>query len=127
MRCRAARIPAAAPVFRLEEAMKAVVYEGPRQVRIKDVPDPIIAEPTDVIVQITSTNICGSDLHMYEGRTEIEKGRVLGHENLGQVKEVAPPWPRKGRRLGLHAIQYQLWPLPELRERADRFLPDHQS
>jgi glutathione-independent formaldehyde dehydrogenase len=65
--------------------MKAVVYEGPRQVRVEDVPDPTISEPTDVIVRITTTNICGSDLHMYEGRTGMETGRVLGHENLGEV------------------------------------------
>src|SRR5665647_379271 len=68
--------------------MKALVYNGPRDVRIKNVPDAKIERPTDVLVKITSTNICGSDLHMYEGRTDMEKGRVLGHENLGQVVEV---------------------------------------
>ncbi len=50
--------------------MKAVVYNGPRDVRVKDVPDPKIERPTDVLVRITSTNICGSDLYMYEGRTD---------------------------------------------------------
>ncbi|MAM56229.1 MAG: aldehyde dehydrogenase, partial [Salinicola sp.] len=49
--------------------MKAVVYEGPRQVSTKDVPDAKIERPTDVLVRVTTTNICGSDLHMYEGRT----------------------------------------------------------
>src|SRR5450756_2163390 len=68
--------------------MKALVYEGPRDVVVKNVPDAKIERPTDVLVKITSTNICGSDLHMYEGRTDMEKGRVLGHENLGQVVEV---------------------------------------
>ena len=68
--------------------MKALVYNGPRDVRIKDVPDPRLERPTDALVRITSTNICGSDLHMYEGRTSVEKGKVLGHENLGQVVEV---------------------------------------
>lgn len=68
--------------------MKALVYDGPRKVRIGNVPDPKIEQPTDVIVKITSTNICGSDLHMYEGRTDMEAGRVLGHENLGQIAEV---------------------------------------
>jgi glutathione-independent formaldehyde dehydrogenase len=68
--------------------MKAVVYDGPRNVSVKDVPDARIERPTDVLVKITSTNICGSDLHMYEGRTDMEPGRVLGHENLGQVTEV---------------------------------------
>ena len=70
--------------------MKAVVYSGPRDVSVKDVPDPKIERPTDAIVQIRSTNICGSDLHMFEGRTDFETGRVFGHENLGQVKEVGP-------------------------------------
>lgn len=68
--------------------MKALVYEGPRKVRVNSVPDPKIERPTDVLVKITSTNICGSDLHMYEGRTSVEKGKVLGHENLGEVVEV---------------------------------------
>jgi glutathione-independent formaldehyde dehydrogenase len=65
--------------------MKALVYNGPRDVTINDVPDPTIEKPTDVLVKITSTNICGSDLHMYEGRTSVECGKVLGHENLGEV------------------------------------------
>ena len=68
--------------------MKAVVYEGPREVSVKDVPDARIERPTDVLVRITSANICGSDLHMYEGRTDFEPGRWFGHENLGQVVEV---------------------------------------
>ena len=68
--------------------MKAVVYNGPRDVSVKDVPDAKIERPTDVLVKITSTNICGSDLHMYEGRTSFEKGRVFGHENLGKVVEI---------------------------------------
>ena len=68
--------------------MKAVVYNGSRDIIVTDVPDPQIERPTDVIVKITSTNICGSDLHMYEGRTNFETGRTLGHENLGEVIEV---------------------------------------
>ncbi len=67
--------------------MKAVVYRGPRTVRVEDVPDPVIEKPTDAVVKITSTNICGSDLHMYEGRTSVEEGKILGHENLGEVVE----------------------------------------
>lgn len=65
--------------------MKALVYQGPRDVRIMQVPDARIQESTDVLVKITTTNICGSDLHMYEGRTNVEQGKVLGHENLGRV------------------------------------------
>jgi glutathione-independent formaldehyde dehydrogenase len=68
--------------------MKALVYDGPRSVSVNDVSDPRIERPTDAIVRITTTNICGSDLHMYEGRTDMESGRVLGHENLGEVIEV---------------------------------------
>lgn len=68
--------------------MKALVYRGPKDVRIENVADAIIEEPTDCLVRITSTNICGSDLHMYEGRTSVEQGKVLGHENLGVVIEV---------------------------------------
>ncbi|MEZ0074648.1 glutathione-independent formaldehyde dehydrogenase [Planotetraspora sp. GP83] len=68
--------------------MRAVVYEGPRTVSVEDVPDARIERPTDVLVRVTTSNICGSDLHMYEGRTDFEKGRVLGHENLGEVVEV---------------------------------------
>jgi glutathione-independent formaldehyde dehydrogenase len=70
--------------------MKAAVYEGPRNVAVKDVPDAKIEHPCDILVKITTTNICGSDLHMYEGRTSLEPGRVFGHENLGQVVEVGP-------------------------------------
>ena len=68
--------------------MKAVVYQGPRDVAVTDVPDAKIEKPTDALVKITHTNICGSDLHMYEGRTDMESGRVLGHENLGRIVEV---------------------------------------
>ena len=68
--------------------MKAVVYHGPRQVSVDDVPDARIEKSTDVLVRITSTNICGSDLHMYEGRTDFEPGRIFGHENVGEVVEV---------------------------------------
>src|ERR1700742_1332272 len=68
--------------------MKALVYNGPKDVAVKDVPDARIEKPTDALIEITSTNICGSDLHMYEGRTDVEKGKVLGHENLGRVVEV---------------------------------------
>ena len=68
--------------------MKALVYNGSRDVSVNKVPDAKIEQPTDVLVRITITNICGSDLHMYEGRTNMESGRVLGHENMGEVAEV---------------------------------------
>lgn len=68
--------------------MRALVYNGPRDVAVTDMPDPKIERPTDVLVRITSTNICGSDLHMYEGRTSMKPGRIFGHENLGEVIEI---------------------------------------
>src|SRR5919204_6914843 len=68
-------------------AMKAVVYKGPNQVAVENVEDPRIEAPTDVLVKVTSTAICGSDLHMYEGRTAAEAGIVFGHENMGVVEE----------------------------------------
>ncbi|RAQ94288.1 glutathione-independent formaldehyde dehydrogenase [Thermogemmatispora tikiterensis] len=68
--------------------MKAVVYKEPFKVAVEQVPDPKIQHPNDVIVRITSTCICGSDLHMYEGRTAAPPGLIFGHENLGIVEEV---------------------------------------
>ncbi len=68
--------------------MKVLVYNGPRDVSISDVPDARVEQPTDVLVKITSTNICGSDLHIYEGRAPLEQGMAIGHENLGEVIEV---------------------------------------
>src|SRR5699024_11263462 len=68
--------------------MKAVVYERPFEVEVRDVPDRRVESPTDVVVRITTSAICGSDLHMYEGRTDAEPGIVFGHENMGVVEEV---------------------------------------
>jgi len=69
--------------------MKAVVWHGTEDVRVDHVPDPVIQEPTDAIVRITSTAICGSDLHLYRVLTMyMEEGDVLGHEPMGIVEEV---------------------------------------
>ena len=68
--------------------MKAVVYKEPFKVDVETVPDPKIQHPNDAIVRITSSCICGSDLHMYEGRTAAEPGIVFGHENMGVIEEV---------------------------------------
>ena len=70
--------------------MRAVVYKGPFEVAVENVPDPEIKHPNDVIVKITSSCICGSDLHMYEGRTAAQPGIVFGHENLGIIQETGP-------------------------------------
>ncbi|MCL0029090.1 glutathione-independent formaldehyde dehydrogenase [Dehalococcoidia bacterium] len=68
--------------------MRAVIYDRPFQVSVGNVPDPEIKHPNDAIVKITSSCICGSDLHMYEGRTAAEPGIVFGHENMGIIQEV---------------------------------------
>ncbi len=69
--------------------MKALTWQGKRDVRVESVPDPVIQEPTDAIVRITSTAICGSDLHLYEVLgAYLDPGDVLGHEPMGIVEEV---------------------------------------
>jgi threonine dehydrogenase-like Zn-dependent dehydrogenase len=69
--------------------MRALTWQGKRDVRVEEVPDPTIQQPTDAIVKITSTAICGSDLHLYEVLGPFLKpGDVLGHEPMGIVEEV---------------------------------------
>jgi threonine dehydrogenase-like Zn-dependent dehydrogenase len=71
--------------------MKALTFHGKRDVRVDEVPDPSIQDPTDAIVRITSTAICGSDLHLYEVLGMfIDEGDILGHEPMGIVEEVGP-------------------------------------
>jgi threonine dehydrogenase-like Zn-dependent dehydrogenase len=71
--------------------MKALTWQGKRDVRVEDVPDPRIEQPTDAIVKITSSAICGSDLHLYEVLGPyLTPGDVLGHEPMGVVEEVGP-------------------------------------
>jgi threonine dehydrogenase-like Zn-dependent dehydrogenase len=69
--------------------MKALTWQGKRSVSVEEVPDPVIQEPTDAIVRITSTAICGSDLHLYEVLSPyMHKGDIIGHEPMGVVVEV---------------------------------------
>jgi threonine dehydrogenase-like Zn-dependent dehydrogenase len=69
--------------------MKAVTWHGKRDVRVDEVPDPTIQEPTDAIVRMTTTNLCGSDLHLYETLGAfMTAGDILGHEPMGIVEEV---------------------------------------
>lgn len=68
--------------------MNAVVYRGPREVALASVPDPVSQAPTDAIVRLTTTALCGSDLHAYDGRTSATAGDVIGHEPLGIVEWV---------------------------------------
>jgi threonine dehydrogenase-like Zn-dependent dehydrogenase len=71
--------------------MQAVVWHGKRDVRVDSVPDPAIKDPTDVVVRVTSTGICGSDLHLYEVLGPfLAEGDILGHEPMGYVEEAGP-------------------------------------
>ena len=69
--------------------MKALVYHGPGKKAWEDVPDPTIVEPTDVIVKVETTTICGTDLHILKGDVPaVTEGRILGHEGVGTIAEV---------------------------------------
>lgn len=69
--------------------MKALVYHGPGKMSWDEVPDPVIQRPTDVIVAMVATTICGTDLHILKGDLpEVEVGRILGHEGIGVITEV---------------------------------------
>jgi threonine dehydrogenase-like Zn-dependent dehydrogenase len=69
--------------------VRALTWQGKEDVRVEEVPDPVIAQPTDAIVRVTSTAICGSDLHLYGGKViKLEPGDILGHEPMGVVEEV---------------------------------------
>ncbi|KAI4601848.1 hypothetical protein KJ359_010713 [Pestalotiopsis sp. 9143b] len=68
--------------------MKAVNYAGPSSVKVSEVEKPKLEHPDDIIVKVTTAAICGSDLHMYEGRTAAEPGITFGHENMGIVEEL---------------------------------------
>src|ERR1700709_2599773 len=68
--------------------MKAVVFKEPFKLSVEEVDDPKIEQPLDAVIRITTANICGSDLHPYEGRAPLDAGMVLGHENMGVVEEI---------------------------------------
>jgi len=70
------------------DKMKAMVYRGVGKIVLEEVPRPKIIEPTDAVVQVTSTAICGSDLHIYQGDYSVDDGTIIGHEFLGVVEEV---------------------------------------
>lgn len=68
--------------------MKALTYHGPHNVRVENVPDPVIEQPDDIILRVTATAICGSDLHLYRGKIpKVEHGDIFGHEFMGEVVE----------------------------------------
>jgi glutathione-independent formaldehyde dehydrogenase len=70
--------------------MQALVYAGVGRVEVREVPDPVLEQNTDAVIRVTSAAICGSDLHMYQGRTSAEPGMVFGHEIMGVVEKVGP-------------------------------------
>jgi threonine dehydrogenase-like Zn-dependent dehydrogenase len=71
--------------------MKALCWNGPKDIRVETVPDPKILNPRDAIVRVTSTTICGSDLHLYDGLIPtLRAGDIIGHEFMGEVVEVGP-------------------------------------
>ncbi len=72
------------------DVVRAVIFDGTRSVLVREVDDAGIEEPTDALIRITSSAICGTDLHMYDGRTGAEPGLVLGHEPLGVIEATGP-------------------------------------
>ncbi|MET0786708.1 MAG: zinc-dependent alcohol dehydrogenase [Paenisporosarcina sp.] len=70
--------------------MKAVTFQGTKDIKVKEVEDPKLQKRDDIIVRITSTAICGSDLHIYKGALPARKDYVIGHEPMGIVEEVGP-------------------------------------
>lgn len=71
--------------------MKALTFHGARDLRVDQVPDPRIEQPGDIVLRVTSTAICGSDLHLYRGKVPgLKEGDILGHEFMGVVEEVGP-------------------------------------
>jgi hypothetical protein len=91
---------------RTEDGMKAVTWQGKREIRVETVPDPVIHEPTDAIVRITTTAICGSDLHLYEVLPPFMRpGDILGHEPMGIVEAVGSNVPNlsPGDRVVIHS------------------------
>lgn len=86
--------------------MRAVTFQAPGEVRVDEVPDPDLVEPDDAIVRVAASGICGSDLHIYHGRVQIEPGFVIGHEFVGEVIAAGDQVTRVGvgdRVLGTYA------------------------
>jgi glutathione-independent formaldehyde dehydrogenase len=68
--------------------MKAIRYEGVGKMEVTDSDKPKLDAPTDAILRVTTSGICGSDLHMYDGRTPLKEGTVVGHEIMGVIEQV---------------------------------------
>ncbi len=75
----------------MSDTMKALVYRGPEKIGLEDVPIPRIIAPDDAIVRVTTSTICGTDIHIWHGgMPEVESPRIIGHEFVGEVVEVGP-------------------------------------
>ena len=73
----------------MKSTMKALVYDGPGNIELKDVPVPKLNKPTDALIKMTMTTICGTDLGIIKGKVpEVKPGTTLGHEGVGVVEEV---------------------------------------
>jgi len=83
--------------------MRAVTFQGKEKIDVRNMPDPTIQEPTDAIIRVTSTAICGSDLHLYHhGNLVLEDDYIIGHEPMGIVEEVGPGV--KNLKVGDHIV-----------------------
>lgn len=91
----------------MSETMKAFVYHGPENMSLDQVPKPKILKPTDAIVKVTTSTICGTDKHIrHGGLPEVEPGRIIGHEFCGIVEEVGPAVTKfkKGDRVAVSCV-----------------------
>jgi len=80
------------------QAMKALTYQGPNDVRVETVPDPVLVEPDDIVLRVTATAICGSDLHLFRGKVPgMKPGDIMGHEFMGIVEETGSKVTRLAR------------------------------
>lgn len=103
--------------------MKAVVFHAIGDIRVEDVPEPVIEQPTDAIVRLTASAICGTDLHFVRGTfSGVAKGQILGHEGVGIVEAVGSAVSdiggerHQGGSAGHHPVHRWLRALPVLRE-----------
>src|SRR5688572_19693719 len=91
-----ARLPPASSIGRISHPnrgnqVKALTYQGAKKVRVETVPDPVLVERDDILLRVTATAICGSDLHIYRGKIPMMKdGDILGHEFMGVVEDAGP-------------------------------------
>ena len=93
--------------------MKALTYHGPHHVQVENVPDPGVEQADDIILRITATAICGSDLHLYRGKIpQVKHGDIFGHEFMGEVVETGKDVKnlQKGDRVVIPFIDRNLNP-----------------